>query len=349
LVIVLMTLDHARGFIAPAGLSPENLDQTTLPFFLSRWVTHLCAPIFVLLMGVGVGLRRARKPDEMVSYLLSRGAWIVLLEVSWITFAFYWSINRTFLGVLWALGGSMILLAALVQIRGHLLLGAGILLTIALDIMGLKGGDIPVLGFLFAPHSFEILGHGVHAAYALIPWLAVAMVGVGIGPRLIKMKPRHTAWVGCGLLGLFAVLRWAQIGDPGPWSIHERGMMYTAMDFFNPSKYPPSLAFLLLTIGIGFLILSGPARGTGVIARWLSMFGRVPLFFYLLHLPLCHAIGNGWAWLMHGSARVPSDTPLSMGVILGAWALAVLILWPACRAWRELKDKRTDLKWLAYL
>ena len=349
LVIVLMTLDHARGFIAPAGMSPENLDTTTLPFFMSRWVTHLCAPTFVFLMGVGVGLRRQRKPHDMSGYLLSRGLWIVFLEVTWITFAFYWSLSRTFLGVLWALGGSMVLLAAMTRLSGRVLLWAGLLMTLTLDLLGLKGTDISAIGFLFAPHSFQIAGHWVHAAYALVPWLAVAMIGVGVGPALSQAKPRQIAKAGACTLGIFVVLRSLQLGDPRAWSSHPRGTMFTTMDFINPSKYPPSMAFLALTLGAAMLILAGMMGRRGALSNWLAMLGRVPLFFYLLHLPLCHGLGNLWAWSMHGVGRVPAQTPLSMPVILGAWGLAILILWPACAAWRRLKDQRPDLRWLAYL
>jgi uncharacterized membrane protein len=349
LVIVLMALDHARGFIAPQGMGPENLQTTSLLFFLCRWLTHLCAPSFVLLMGVGVGLRRMHKPLQMESYLLSRGLWIVLLEILWVTFCFYWSIDRTYLGVLWALGGSMVLLAPLVRLPGRWLLLMGIALTILLDVLRLKGGDVPVVGFLFAPHGFEIASHRVHAAYALIPWLGVAMIGVGIGPWLARARSAVLGALGAGMLGLFALLRALQLGDPSSWSVHDRGTMFTAMDFLNPSKYPPSLDFLLLTLGAAMLLLSGPMRGEGRLSRWLSMFGRVPLFFYLLHLPLAHLLGNSWAWAMHGTARVPGDTPLSIPLILGAWIAVVVILWPACRAWRGLKQRRPDLKWLAYL
>ena len=349
LVIILMALDHARAFIAPAGLSPENLDTTTIPFFVSRWVTHLCAPTFVFLMGAGIGLKRARASDGMTTYLLSRGLWIVFLEVTWITFSFYWNLNQTYLGVLWALGGSMVILSLLWRIPSREMIGGGIALTILLNLWQPKGGDIPVIGFGFAPHGFSIMGHPVHASYALIPWLAVAMVGVGVGPWLTRAKPWTLAFAGISMWGGFGILRSLRLGDPGTWESAQRGWMFTAADFLNPSKYPPSLAFLLLTLGTAMLILAGPARGQGMLARWLSMFGRVPMFFYLLHLPLAHGLGNAWAWAMHSEARVPAGTPLSMAVIAMSWACVVVLLWPACAYWRRLKDERRDRKWLAYL
>ncbi len=349
LVIVLMALDHTRAWIAPRGLGPEDLDHTTLPFFLCRWVTHLCAPTFVLLMGAGVGLRRRRVPDEMRSYLLSRGLWIIFLEVSWVSFSFHWSMDRTSLGVIWALGGSMLLLAPMCRLPGRWLLAGGVVLTLALDLLRLEGGDLPVLGFLFAPHGFKLLGHPVHAAYALIPWLAVAMAGVGLGPWLTRARPRSLALTGGGMLLCFGLLRGLHLGDPATWVPAARGWAFTTADFLNPSKYPPSLDYILLTLGAALLILAGPARGAGPVARCLSMFGRVPLFFYLLHLPLAHGLGNAWAWLNYGTSSVPRDTDLSIPTILGAWAIVLLILWPACRAWKRLKERRTDLRWLAYL
>jgi uncharacterized membrane protein len=349
LVIVLMTLDHVRGFIAPAGLSPEHLESTTLPFFLSRWVTHLCAPSFVLLMGAGVGLKRQHSSVGLASYLWRRGLWIILLELSWVSFSFYWSLQASFLGVLWALGGSMIILAACVRLPGRILLLGGIGLTVLLDGLRLSGDSAAGFGFVFAPHSFSVLGHPVYEAYALVPWFAVAAVGVGIGPWLVRAAPRQIAAAGACSVGLFGLIRVLGLGDPRGWGAQERGQLFTTMDFINPSKYPPSLCYLLGTLGVALLILAGPARGRGHLGRWLATLGQAPLFFYLLHLPVSHGLANAWAWWAHGQGRVPAEAPLSMGTILGAWLLVLIILWLPVRSWARLKQQRKDLKWLSYL
>ena len=348
LVIVLMALDHVRGFIQPLGLNPENLDNTTVPFFLSRWVTHLCAPVFVFLMGVGAGLRASRKPEGTTHYLLSRGLWIVFLEVTVVSFSFSWDISRTYLGVLWALGGSMVLLAGLHRLGHRVLLSLGLLITVGLAILPVTSGFLG-FGFLFVPRTIDVLGHTVHEAYALIPWFAVAAVGWGGSRWITRAPPLRLGQVGLGMIALFAMLRVWQWGDPRPWQLQEQGMWMTAASFLNPSKYPPSLLYLLLTLGIALLILGRPAQRDGPISRWLQMLGRVPLFFYILHLPLAHLLAGAWAWAVYDRSRVPEGTPLSMLTILAAWVAVVLILTPACRYWHGLKERRSDLWWIRYL
>jgi uncharacterized membrane protein len=279
---------------------------------------------------------------------LKRGIWIVFLEVSWISFSFFWSFSLTYLGVLWALGGAMILMAPLTRLPHKVMLTAGLVLTLSFDLFA-PSGDISGVGFLFGPTRIMLAGHPVQESYALLPWLAVAMVGWGLGPWMVRASARQILGLGAGCLSVFLVLRGLTLGDPSAWTSQSRGTAFTVMDFMNPSKYPPSLAFLLLTLGAAFLLLGSFARREGVINRCLQLFGQVPLFFYLLHLPLTHALANAWAWSMYGQARVPGTVAVSFTVIVGCWAIALALLWPASKAWLNLKRAHPEKRWLRYL
>ena len=347
LVIVLMALDHVRGFVAPSGANPTDWESTTFAFFLVRWVTHLCAPMFVFLMGVGASLRAQSKPDESRSFLIKRGLWLIALEVTWVSFCWSWDVTQTNLGVLWSLGGSMVLLAPLVRLRSSHMVAAGVLLIVGLEMANVQPSPGP-LRVLFQPTSMTVFGHHIGAAYVLLPWFGVAMLGWGVGPWLMQLSPRRMCLVGVGLLTLFVTYRWGAETDPNPW-VSQSAWDMTLADFLSPSKYPPSLCFVLMTLGVGGLILAGPARGQGRISSVLQTFGRVPMFFYLLHLPLAHLLGNGYAWIRYGAPRVPGTESLSILTILVAWCVVLIVLWPVCVRWDALKRKRRDLRWLQYL
>jgi len=348
LVIALMGLDHIRGFIAPAGANPTDFSTTSTAFFLVRWVTHLCAPSFVFLMGAVACLQFVSKPSATRTFLLSRGVWLIALEVSWISFCWDWNIAKTNLGVLWALGGSMVLLACLVGRLGgaHRMAWVGLALIVGLEIAAIK----PAHGFtqlLFQPGSMSVFGHHVGGAYALLPWFGVAALGFGMGPWLLRARPRHMAGLGAVFIGLFVAYRWVQWTDPDSWIQQSRPLM-TIADFLSPSKYPPSISYVLMTLGMAFLLLAGPARVEGPINRVLNTFGRVPMFFYLIHLPLAHVMGNVYAWTVYGQSRVPSTEPVSIALILGAWIVLLALCWPVCRRWEGLKKRRREWGWLRY-
>jgi len=347
LVIVLMALDHVRGFVAPSGADPTNWETTTFAFFLVRWVTHLCAPTFVFLMGVGAALRYQHKAEDMRSFLVKRGLWLIVLEVTWVSFAWSWDITRTNLGVLWSLGGAMILLAPFVRVPHRWLACWGGVLVVGLEFANIQPAAGP-LRILFQPTSMNVFGHSVGGAYVLLPWFGVALLGWGLGPWLTQARPKVLLRTGLGMLVGFCAYRSLQWTDPDVWASQSRWSMTTA-DFLNPSKYPPSICFLLLTLGVALLLLAGPARGRGGISSVIQTFGRVPMFFYLIHLPFAHLVGNAYAWLSHGTARVPGTEMLSIATILIAWFVVVLLLWPVCTRWDAFKRSRRDLKWLRYL
>ncbi len=351
LVIVLMALDHTRGFFSPAGVGPENYDETTLPFFLTRWFTHLCAPTFVFLAGVSVALYRRWRPDrEALRFLVTRGLWLMLLEATWVSFSWTFDFSYTHLGILWAIGGSMVLLGAVIWLpaRAVGLLGLG--LTLVLHATPIPA-DQGMLGFLCQPNSLEILGHKFHQSYAIVPWFGVIAVGYGFADWISEpRKARHLLWFGPAMVLLFVQLRsMNSFGDPAVWHAHEGPAWVTAAHFFNPSKYPPSLMFQLLFLGISLTTLPLLARWQGPSNRLLRVFGQVPMFFYLLHLPLIHAIGAAHARLRFDASRIPAEEPLSMALIWGAWIGLILLMWPVCVFWGRFKKRHRDGWWVAYL
>ena len=347
LVIILMALDHVRGFIAPSGSNPTDFESTTLAFFSVRWVTHLCAPVFVFLMGVSAALRLAAKPDDTRQFLFRRGLWLIFLEMSWISFCWSWNWTATYLGVLWALGGSMILLTLVVRSSGRAAVWLGLGLLVFLEIVTVQPGH----GFFqlwFQPGAMTVLGHRIGGAYALLPWFAVAAVGFGLGRAVADAGPLTLLKAGLGMLCTFTVLRAVTWTDPDPWETQD-SLMMTVADFINPSKYPPSVGFVLLTLGVGALLLAGPARGEGWFSRGLQVYGRVPMFVYLVHLPLAHLLGNAYARAVHGQMRVPAGEPVSIPLIIGAWLVLVLILYPLSAWWDGIKRRHRDKPWLSYL
>lgn len=342
LVILLMALDHVRGFMAP--FSPEDLDQTTFLFFLTRWVTHFCAPVFVFLAGTAAAMHAEKNtvPDTR-RFLLTRGLWLMFLEVTWITWSWYFSFEQIQLGVIWAIGGAMVLLAGLSWLPrtavGALGLGATLVLAAPFERSG----------FLLGPESYELLGRPIYSVYVIGPWAAVMAMGWGAMPLLT----RHRKWL--VPVGIAATLAWLGLrglntsyGDPTPWAAHDRGGLISVASFMNASKYPPSLLYLLMTLGPALAALPLLSRWKGRLSDVVESFGRTPLFFYLLHLPLIH----GLAWAINGARfgtdKVPAEEPLSLLAIYGLWLLVLALLAPVCAVWDRQKRARRWW-WIAYL
>ncbi|MDP7113251.1 MAG: heparan-alpha-glucosaminide N-acetyltransferase domain-containing protein [Myxococcota bacterium] len=350
-VIALMALDHTRDFFQPAGASPESFDQTTVAFFLTRWLTHFCAPTFVFLAGVSVALYSRWRPQrEALRFLVTRGLWLMLLEATWVTFSWFFNFDFVHLGVLWAIGGSMVLLGAVVWMPPRAVAVLGLGLTLVLHVVPVPA-DLPLFGVLCQPQGIEICGYMFHQSYAIVPWFGVIACGFGFSAWLAEPdKRRHLLWIGPTMIALFIWLRWRNsFGDPGVWHSHAGPAWHTVAHFANPSKYPPSLMFQLMTLGGALTLLPVVARWQGRSSRLLAVFGQVPMFFYLIHLPLIHLAGLVHAKLRYGAPTIPKEEPLSLALIWGAWLGLLLVLWPACRAWGGLKHRHRDRWWLSYL
>ncbi len=350
-VIALMALDHTRDFFQPLGAAPENLDTTTAGFFVMRWVSHFCAPSFVFLAGVAVALYSARRPrTEAVRFLVTRGLWLMVLEGTWVSFSWYFDFDFTHLGVLWAIGGAMVLLGAVSWMPRRAVGVLGLGLTLLLHVFPVSA-DLPVIGLLCQPKTIELFGHTFHVSYSIVAWFGVMACGFGFADWLAEpAKRRHLLWIGAVLVVAFAGLRALNgFGDPTAWAIQERGDWATFAAFISPSKYPPSLMFQLLTLGLALPLIPLLARWRGRSSEALLVFGQVPMFFYLLHLPAIHAAGVVHARLRYGENHIPRDEPLSLLLIYAAWIALLAALWPLCWAWRRLKRSKREWWWLSYL
>lgn len=367
-VMVFMALDHVRDFVTNARYQPENLQRASAALFFTRWITHFCAPTFFLLagMGIGISLRRGKSARDMSSFLLTRGAWLLVLEllltpVGW---RFSFQLLPAFAVVLWALGWSMILMAALVHVpRTALAIGALVMIAghnLLDGIQPASFGDFAWLWSMLHVPGFVIPAK-LLVAYPIVPWVAVMVLGFVLADVYTwEPERRRKLLIRAGITAtaLFVALRALNgYGDPGPWASQRTGAL-TVASFLNVRKYPPSLLFLLMTLGPALVALALTENARGRVARWLSVYGRVPLFYYVVHIFVVHAVGVVLALLQGGELRTipvmvaPDTLPAWYGVSLPgvyvAWAIVVLVMYWPCRAFGRLKERRRD-RWLSYL
>jgi uncharacterized membrane protein len=337
--MVIMALDHVRDFFAPHA-DPMDMATTTPLLFATRWITHLCAPTFVFLAGTAAYLKGQRSTrGELVAFLWKRGLWLVFLEIAVARIVWlrgHVLASRFPLQVIWAIGISMIFLAGLVAARLSLaaITIVGGLLVVGHNLWdGLQLG--PLWRVLHEPGGAELGPIHVFVMYPLVPWLGVIALGYAFGA--ICDRPRRVLQIGLGALAAFVVIRVINVyGDTLPWSVQPRGPLYMFFSFLNLRKYPPSLDYLLCTLGVSLITLALLDLGR-VQAKAIAVFGRVPLFYYLLHLYaiLC------WSQLPALQVSLPWIYPL--------WLALVAMLYPPCWWFDRLKQRRRDLWWLGYL
>jgi uncharacterized membrane protein len=374
LVMVLMALDHTRDFICNIPFEPENIEKTWGFYFLVRWVTHLCAPGFFFLAGAGAYLYGKRhSPGELQKFLVSRGIWLVVLEFTVIGFAWTFHPGWGMFGVICCLGLSMILLAAFVRLPRAVVMGVALLVIATHDLCdGLKPAAFHsgqwLLTMLHSRGGAHIGGTTVFVLFPLIPWCAVTLLGFSMGSLFEGNSAsgrRVVGWAGVGALALFAALRFTNIygnpsaaiarSTPGDW--HDMPTMSkTIILFFDVEKYPPSLQFLLMTLGVIFVLLAmAGAGGWGWFGRVLETYGRVPLFYYILHLYVIHlaAILLGFLthqpvrWLFHGGFFLnypPDGQPYGhgLGVVCAVWIGVVVLLYFPCKWFGRVKREHPD-------
>ena len=368
LVMVLMALDHVRDFFGVPGLNPVNLSQTTVPLFVTRWVTHICAPTFFLLTGTGAWLSR-RPRAELSRFLLTRGLWLLALEVTVVRclgFQFNVDYQVTGLVVIWALGWAMIVLSGLVWLPLWAITTVALVMIAGHNALDGIRSTHPLWVFLHTPGLLvNEPGFVVFVAYPIVPWVGVTALGYCLG-RIFEWDPAHRRdfllRAGVGTTVAFVALRLANIyGDPAPWSVQASSLM-TAVSFLNTTKYPPSLLFLLMTLGPALILLRAFERRT---PGWLApatVFGRVPLFYFVLHFFLIHLLAAiACAWI-YGTPRymmqspdlgnypftVPPGWGFPLPVVYGVWVAVVAMLYPVC-AWYGALKRRSASRWLSYL
>ena len=376
MVMVLMALDHTRDFFSNAFFNPLDLSRTTPALFFTRWITHFCAPIFVLLAGAGAYLpgSRGRTNLEVARFLFIRGLLLIVLEFTLVHFGWFFSFDYDFLlaQVIWMIGWSMIVLAGLIALRIPVwaLILMGILMIVGhnlLDNMGAQqfGSWRWLWIILHQPDTLEFgRGRQVFFLYSLVPWMGVMAVGYGLGSIFLKPPADRQNWLlrlGLGLTLVFIILRWVNLyGDPQMW-IPYSDKTLQFLSFLNTTKYPPSLLFLLMTLGPALIVLALLERvhSNNPLTRIFSIFGRVPLFFYVLHLSLIHAIALVISYIRHGEAPwllgadslsrfgVPPDYGYALPGVYLAWLGVLVILYPLCYWFARYKE-RGHAGWLSY-
>jgi uncharacterized membrane protein len=332
LAMIIMALDHVRDFnYALVSIDPEDLTKTTVALFFTRWITHLCAPAFMFTAGVGAYWRSIRHSADLSAYLLKRGLWLMLLDLTVFRFVLNFSMLQgpVLLVVLWALGCSMVVLALLVRLplpAIAILSGAMILLHNLLDPVRDIGA---AWNILHQRGAFALGDVTVFVAYPLIPWIGVMAAGYCFGP-LLKSKP--PSWIlRCGLLLMagFVVLRLANIyGDPQSWD-------GTLLSFLRCTKGPPSLLFLLMTLGPAVALLGWFGKTDFSERNPLIVFGRTPLFYFIVHLYLAKLISF-------------AHQGVDLAGVYGIWIGVVVAMYPLCVWFKRVKEQRRSW-WLDYL
>ncbi len=378
--MILMALDHVRDFVHRGAMSssPTDLATTTPVLFLTRWVTHFCAPAFMFTAGLGAFLwwRRGRTRRELSTFLLTRGLWLILLELTVMQLAYNFDVSPrypVFLLVLWVLGLCMIGLAALIWLPIPVLTALS-LVVIALHNL-LDGVDPSRLGeaaalwsLLHQPGAFSLAGLTFIVGYPLVPWVAVMAVGFCAGELFLAeedVRRRRLVVYGALITAGFLGLRWLNgYGDPVPWA-PQRSPVYTALSFLNTTKYPPSLDFLLMTVGPTLLALAWLDRLGLRATNPVVVFGRVPLFYFGLHFYAAHAVAVILALIQYGRGALefvfhplpsiggsaelfPPGFGYDLWVTYVVWLALILALYPVCRWFAGVKARRRDW-WLGYL
>ncbi len=368
-VILLMALDHTRDFFGDLRTDPMDPAKTWPALFLTRWISHFCAPVFVFLAGTSAWLQARRKsPVELTYFLISRGLWLVFLELTWVrclgwffNFNYHFSVGQ----VIWAIGWSMVALGVAVRFQ----LSPRIAGALGVAVIFLHNLTDSWKAEQFGPFwwvwrvlhdrkNMEIApGYVFFPQYPLLPWMAILFAGYGFGmvyAMEAEARRRRIAQLGAVAVLLFVAIRAAgAYGDPRPWT----GGVY---NFLNVAKYPPSLLFILMTLGPALLLLSRLPDTMAGFGRRIVMFGRVPLFFYLIHLPLIHGAAVLYALASWGSADWLTDAPgwgrtpkpddygFALPGVYAIWLTVLVATYPLC-VWFTRKKRESNAIWLRYL
>jgi len=369
-IMIIMALDHTRDFFGIPGQNPTDMATTTAALFFTRWITHFCAPVFFLLTGTGAYLAlRRRTPGELSGFLFKRGIWLIFLEfvvVRCLAYQFNFDFRVTMLVVLWALGWAMITLSALVRLPAYVATTFGVLMIAGHNLFDSVKSVNPLWSILHSPgFVLNTPDHVVFAAYPLIPWVGVTAVGYGLGQVYGRDSDRRRAFLlrlGLALSVAFLVLRGINAyGDPSRW-MPQKNMLFPVLSFLNTTKYPPSLLFLLMTLGPAMIFLAAVDRGTPRLLRPALVFGKVPMFYFVLHFALIHLLAVVTCYVRYGSAHWMFESPdlghypfsappgwgFSLPIVYLVWAFVVVAMYPLCRWFAALKQRRSD-PWLSYL
>ena len=374
LVMVIMALDHVRDFMHTTSMTqnPTNLQTTTTLLFMTRWITHLCAPTFVFLSGVSAFLsfRRTKNISESRVFLLKRGFWLIILELTVINFALWYDVHFRLLlmEVISVIGLSFIVLSFLLKLPSRIIGIAGIVLIFSHDLLqGIPVPANPVINFLtsvfFRPALTQITqGLSFYTSYPLIPWLGIMMTGFACGeifdfPQ--EKRGRIFLKLGLAILSIFIVIRSINVyGDPSAWK-QQKSTLFTFLSFINTTKYPISLLFTLLFLGIMFLILFFSEKVKNRFTEILSIYGKVPLFYFIIHLFIIHSLmflmlrfqgfaGKDLLFGAFNNGRPKTGGGADLFLIYLIWLSVVVLLYPVCKWYGKYKSEHSYNKILRY-
>jgi uncharacterized membrane protein len=376
-IMIVMALDHVRDylFFGSFYFDPLDLTRTTGAIFFTRWITHFCAPIFLLLTGTSaylVGQRKSKK--ELSAFLIKRGIWLIFLELVVVNFG--WNFNITFpmffFITLWSLGVGMILLAGLIHLPPKWILAISIILIFGhnlLDGFHVQGSTLPAFGWALLHDQRFFIWHSEMflVGYPLIPFIAIMPLGYCLGQLYtasydVEKRKKLLLTIGASAILLFIVLRLSNVyGDPVKWST-QKNAFFTFLSFLKVNKYPPSLLYVLMTVGSACLFLSVTEKMQNGLVKVVSVYGRVPMFYYLVHIYIIHIIalsasaltpGQDWhIWFLKKPIWFTSDLKgygFSLPVAYLVWIAIVVGLYPLCKRYDAYKQSHKDKWWLSYL
>lgn len=376
LVMIIMALDHVRDYFhADAFLfNPLDLSNTNVPLFFTRWITHFCAPVFVFLAGTSAFLVGSRKGKaELSSFLLKRGIWLIVLEFTIINIAWFFNFQFSLIAltVIWALGVGMIALAAAIHLPFKAILGFGIILIVAhnlLDPLKMSGTDpFTVLWALL--HEFkgiQLDPFFLFIGYPVLPWVGIMLLGYCFGQLYLPgtnaaSRKKILLRTGFAMVSAFVIIRLLNsYGDPFPWAVQQSGV-FTVLSFINVTKYPPSLDYILVMLGPALIFLALSENSKGKISQYVIALGRVPMFYYIIHLYVIHiiavfaALATGFEFSDMIFNTWVTDSPnlrgygFNLGITYLVWISVVLALFPICLWYDRYKIRNKEKWWLSYL
>jgi uncharacterized membrane protein len=379
-VMVIMALDHVRDFTHHGTFfnDPTNLATTNPALFFTRWITHFCAPVFIFLAGTSAFLYGVRQgsTQALARFLLTRGLWLIFMELTVINLGITFDIsyNLHIFQVIWAIGFSMICLSGLIFLPKKVLLAVGILLVAGhnlLDGFGMEGNSLPALLWYFLHQSNLVVFNPdsvLFIVYPVLPWIGVMALGYCFGhlysPGFEASKRKDLLWkMGLAAVSLFVLLRTFNLyGEPRDWA-PQKDFVFSVLSFFNTSKYPPSLMYLLMTLGPALLFLYWAENRFTRPANFFATIGRVPFFYYIIHFYVVHIVallgmlnaGLPWTYSQLSAQNLTQPPPEllqyghSLVVTYAVWFLVIAIMYPLCRWYDRYKRNHRDKWWLSYL
>ncbi|WP_111683523.1 DUF1624 domain-containing protein [Winogradskyella tangerina] len=378
LVMVIMALDHVRDYTNTGYMfvDPTDLETTTPFLFFTRWITHFCAPVFVFLAGTSAFLYGRKKTKKQLSkFLFTRGLWLIFIELTVVNFSWTFDISLSvhIFQVIWAIGVCMIFLSALIFLQKRILLVLGLIIVFGHNMLDgiTQSGTEPLAMLWYYVHqfNFQVINNGegmLAIAYPFLPWLGLMTLGYCFGQLYNKdfdpaIRKKWLLRLGLGAIVLFFVLRMINVyGNLTPWETQD-STAYTVISFFNATKYPPSLIYILMTLGPALIFLYAIESVKNKFTNIMVVFGRVPFFYYIIHLYVIHLIGmvglvilgEDWKELILTVDRFKSGYLFNIGFDLWVsylvWFVVIILLYPICNRYMKYKLGNKDKWWLSYL